>query len=149
MKILIINGPNLNLVGHREPRYYGDKLLEKINADVSAAAGRVGVEVEFFQSNSEGELIDVIHGAPVRSDGIIINAGAYSHYSYAIRDAVAAVDIPAVEVHMSNIFAREEFRHHSVLSPVVVGQICGFGGYGYILAVYALLDFNERQAQNV
>jgi 3-dehydroquinate dehydratase-2 len=149
MKILIINGPNLNLLGTREPFHYGKKSLEDINSDISAAAARFGAEVEFFQSNHEGELIDLIQKGPSISDGIVLNAGALSHYSYAIRDAVSAIDIPVVEVHMSNIFAREEFRHYSVLSPVVAGQVCGFGAYGYIMAVYGLLNFAGGQVQNV
>ena len=145
MKILVINGPNLNLLGTREPHHYGQESLAEINANLAAAAGRFGADLDFFQSNHEGELIDLIQKAPVGNDGIVINAGAFSHYSYAIRDAIAAIDIPVVEVHMSNIYAREEFRHHSVLSPVVTGQVCGFGSYGYIMAVYALLNFAGGQ----
>lgn len=141
MKILVVNGPNLNLLGTREPFYYGQKSLEEINAEISAAASRFGAEVDFFQSNHEGVLIDVIQQAPTKCDGIVLNAGALSHYSYALRDAVAAIDIPVVEVHMSNIYAREDFRQHSVLSPVAAGQVCGFGAYGYIMAVYGLLNF--------
>ena len=141
MKILVINGPNLNLLGTREPFYYGEKTLEEINTDISAAVARFGAQVEFFQSNHEGELIEAIHRAPRTSDGIVLNAGAFSHYSYAIRDAIAAIDIPVVEVHLSNVFAREEFRHHSVISPVAAGQVCGFGPYGYVMAIYGLLNF--------
>lgn len=140
MKVLIINGPNLNLLGSREPMHYGEKTLKEINEDISAAVARFGVQVEFFQSNHEGELIDTIHNAPKINEGIVLNAGAFSHYSYAIRDAIAAIDIPVVEIHLSNVFAREEFRHHSVLSPVVAGQVYGFGPYGYVMAIYGLLN---------
>lgn len=145
MKIAVINGPNLNLLGSREPRHYGKMTLEEMNAYITASVARsneVEVDLEFFQSNHEGALMDKIHDAAIECDGIIINAGAFSHYSYALRDALAAVEIPAVEVHLSNIFSREDFRHHSVLSPVVRGQICGFGAFGYVMAVYAILDMN-------
>jgi len=140
MKITIINGPNLDLLGRREPEHYGTMTLEEMNDYAAQKAGEIGVELEFFQSNHEGDLIEKIHRSFYECDGIIINAGAFTHYSYAIRDALAAAPIPAVEVHLSNIFAREDFRHHSVLAPVVRGQICGFGAYGYVMAVYALAD---------
>jgi 3-dehydroquinate dehydratase-2 len=149
LRVSIINGPNLNLLGKREPQYYGENSLQEINDHINAAVSRFGVEVDFFQSNHEGEIIDRIQEASAVSDGIVINAGALSHYSYAIRDALAAAGIPVVEVHMSNIYAREEFRHRSVLSPVVSGQICGFGEYGYVMAVYALLNAAGGYPQDV
>jgi 3-dehydroquinate dehydratase-2 len=149
MKILILNGPNLNLLGNREPSVYGAKSLTEVNRDIAAAAGRFGAEVEFLQSNHEGELIDAIQKAPLEFDGIVLNAGALSHYSYSLRDAIAAIDIPVAEVHISNIFAREEFRHCSVLSPVTAGQVCGFGTYGYVMAIYGLLNFAGGQNKNV
>lgn len=149
MKILIINGPNLNLLGTREPKYYGNNTLREINMEIEAVAGEIGVSVEFFQSNHEGEIIDKIQGAPATSNGIVINAGAFSHYSYAIRDSVAAVGIPVVEVHMSNIFAREDFRHKSVISPVVLGQVSGFGAYGYVMAINALINAAGGHQKNV
>jgi len=137
-KILIMNGPNLNLTGLREPLVYGGKTLSEINDGIAEQAARSGLETEFFQSNCEGEIIGALHSAPDRFDGVILNAGAYTHYSYAIRDAIAAISCPVVEVHMSNIHAREEFRRNSVIAPVCAGQICGFGAQGYILALTAL-----------
>lgn len=139
-KVLIINGPNLNLVGERDTGIYGRESLSAINQHIREVAGKIGIECDFFQSNSEGEIIDKIHQAKGSCDGAIINAGAYSHYSYAIADAISSVRIPFVEVHMSNIFAREQFRHVSVLSPVCVGQIAGFGKFSYILALNALAE---------
>lgn len=135
-KFLILNGPNLNLTGTREPDKYGTLTLDEINAEIAARAAELGVSVDFLQSNHEGTLIDAIHAAPGTYDGIILNAGAYTHYAYAIRDAIAAVSpLRVVEVHMSNIHAREEFRHTSVIAPVCVGQIAGFGDRSYILAL--------------
>ncbi|MDR3279363.1 MAG: type II 3-dehydroquinate dehydratase [Synergistaceae bacterium] len=136
-RITVINGPNLNLLGTREPDKYGAETLGSINARVAAEASRLGVECEFFQSNSEGELVDAIQGAR-ESDGIILNAGAYTHYSIAIRDAIAAIAPPVAEVHISNVHAREDFRRVSVIAPVCRGVIAGFGADGYILALYAL-----------
>ena len=134
--LLILNGPNLNLTGKREPSQYGTLTLEEINAQIALRAGQFGVSVEFAQTNCEGEIIDLIHAAPERFSGIILNAGAYTHYAYAIRDAIATVPpLPVVEVHMSNIHAREEFRHTSVIAPVCVGQISGFGEKSYLLAL--------------
>ena len=133
MKILVIHGPNLNLTGLREPGVYGSRTLEDINADILREGQALGVEVVCYQSNHEGDIIDRIHQARLDCDGIVINAGAYTHYSYAIRDALAAVRLPAVEVHLSNVFAREEFRHHSTLTPVCCGMICGLGEMGYRL----------------
>ena len=140
--ILVINGPNLNMLGTREPEVYGAETLEDIeNALIEEAKElRLDVELEFFQSNHEGAIIDRIHTAMGDSDGIILNPGAYTHYSYAILDAVKAVALPTVEVHMSNIHAREAFRRESVIAPACVGQIAGFGGYGYVLALLALLN---------
>lgn len=133
-------GPNLNMVGIREKSIYGAQTAESINDDVKRYASDRGVEVEIFQSNSEGALIDKIHSSLGTYDGVIINAGAYTHYSYAIRDAIAAVKpVPFIEVHMSNIHSREEFRHNSVIAAECVGQIAGFGKNVYILAIEALL----------
>ena len=137
-KLLVINGPNLNMLGIREPGVYGTTGLEAISAELREYAAARGVHCEFFQSNHEGEIIDTLHLARKNFDGVIINAGAYTHYSYAIRDAISAIKIPVIEVHMSNIHAREEFRHHSVIAPVCKGQIAGFGKASYLLAVDAL-----------
>ena len=136
--ILVIHGPNLNLVGVREKKVYGTESYENINHRLLQQAERLGVRVEIFQSNHEGEIIDKIHAAFENFDGIIINPGAYTHYSIAIRDAIKGVDMPAVEVHLSNVHAREEFRAKSVIAPVCKGQISGFGGDSYILGLYAL-----------
>lgn len=137
-KVLLIHGPNLNLTGLREPGIYGTDTLASINTDVVNKCARLGLDCAVFQSNSEGELIDRIHAAREDCDAIIINAGAYTHYSYAIRDAIAAVRLPCVEVHMSNVHAREEFRHTSVLAPVCAGVIAGFGKHSYLLAADAV-----------
>ncbi len=138
--ILIINGPNLNLLGEREPNVYGDVSYSSLCSEIEKKAKEIGFSnTEFFQSNHEGEIIDAIHKARLDKSGIIINAGAYTHYSYAIRDAISAVNIPVVEVHISNVHAREEFRQKSVISPVCDGTIFGFGTKGYILALYALI----------
>lgn len=139
-KLLIINGPNLNMLGIREPGIYGNESYDSLCAMIKAKADKLGAEVEFFQSNGEGEIIDAIQGAYGRMDGIIINPGAYTHYSYAIHDAVKSLGIPVIEVHISNIHTREEFRHKSVIAPACKGQICGLGFAGYILAMEALLD---------
>lgn len=137
-KILVLNGPNLNLLGKREPAIYGKDTLEDICNRICSLAAERGMECVCFQSNSEGALIDRLHTLREDFDGCILNAGAYTHYSYALRDAVAAVEKPVIEVHMSNVHKREEFRHHSVLSPVCVGVIAGFGTDSYLLAVEAL-----------
>lgn len=136
-KILVINGPNLNLLGTREKAVYGTETLEDIAGKTSVEAAKLNVEVEFIQTNHEGEIIDRIHAARGSADVIIINPGAYTHYSIAIRDAIKAVEIPAIEIHLSNVHAREEFRSHSVIAPVCVGQICGFGSNSYILGLNA------------
>lgn len=138
MKLFIINGPNLDMLGKREPEIYGSDTLESINAELAEYCKKIGVEPTFYQSNSEGALIDFIHSARGNADGIVINAGAYTHYSIAIRDAIAAVELPCVEVHLSNVHKREEFRHKSVISAVCTGVICGFGKRVYKLAVDAL-----------
>ncbi len=140
MKILVINGPNLNLLGEREPDIYGSESLQSINDDIAVKAHALGHELSFFQSNSEGSIIDALHDARLNYSGVILNAGAYTHYSYAIRDAIAAIKIPVVEVHLSNINSRDDFRKNSVIAPVCAGSIAGFGKDGYRLAVYAL-DF--------
>ena len=134
-KVLIINGPNLNLIGTREPEIYGKTTLKDIETELKNKAEKLNVEIECFQSNHEGEIVDKICGAKGKFDAVIINPAAYTHTSVAIRDAFAAVDIPAIEVHISNVYSREEFRHNSLIAPVVVGQIAGLGIQGYLLAL--------------
>ncbi len=140
-KILVLHGPNLNLLGQREPEIYGKLKLDDINQLLISQAKNLGVEVTFFQSNYEGELIEKIHNAIASYQGIIINAGAYTHTSVAIRDALSGVNIPTVEVHLSNIYRREEFRHHSYIAPVAIGQISGFGVNSYLLGLQALVNY--------
>lgn len=139
-KILIINGPNLNLLGTREPTIYGSETLLDIAKAVEVKSLQLGVETDFVQSNHEGEIIDKIHAAPGVYETIIINAGAYTHYSIAIRDAISACEIPTIEIHLSNIHAREEFRHKSVIAAVCKGQLCGFGKNSYLLALQAAAE---------
>jgi 3-dehydroquinate dehydratase-2 len=143
-KILVIHGPNLNMLGKREPEVYGTLTLNQLNADIIAKADELGAVVECIQTNHEGVMVDTIQAATGRFDCIIINPAAFTHYSVAVRDALAAITVPAIEVHLSNIYQREEFRHHSVTAPVTVGQIAGFGAQGYRLALYAAVDLIER-----
>lgn len=136
--ILILNGPNLNLLGTRQPDVYGHTTLADVEASCRAHATTLGLDVVFEQSNHEGAMIDHIHAAKGQHAGIVINAGAYTHTSIALMDAIASVDVPTVEVHLSNIHARETFRHQSYISKVAVGMICGFGAQGYLMALDAL-----------
>ena len=139
-KILVIHGPNLNLLGEREPGVYGSTSIDVLNDNIIDRAKEQGMQCEIFQSNHEGAIIDKLHAARTTFDAVIINAGAYTHYSYAIRDAIAAIKIPCIEVHISNVFARDEFRSKSVISEVCKGTICGFGFGSYYLAVQALAE---------
>jgi 3-dehydroquinate dehydratase-2 len=143
-KILVINGPNLNRLGVREPAVYGTDNLQNLEEKLQRAGRDHGVEVECVQSNHEGVIIDWIHEADENFDGIMINPGAFTHYSYAIRDAIASISVPVIEVHISNVHKREEFRHHSVTAPVTHGQIVGLGLYGYELALQALLQLRGK-----
>ncbi|HIF76284.1 MAG TPA: type II 3-dehydroquinate dehydratase [Sulfitobacter sp.] len=136
--VLILNGPNLNLLGTRQPEVYGKTTLADVEALCAAETARLDLEMQFAQSNHEGALIDLIHEARGQHAGIILNAGAYTHTSIALMDAIASVELPVVEVHLSNIHARESFRHRSYIAPVAIGQICGFGVHGYVLAIQAL-----------
>jgi 3-dehydroquinate dehydratase-2 len=146
-KILTIHGPNLNILGKREPEIYGYVTLDEINNNLRKLAGIYQVELTIIQSNHEGVIIDALHDAMNWADGILINPGAYTHTSYAIRDAIAAIKLPAVEVHLSNIYAREGFRHSSVIAPVCVGQISGFGWKSYELGFTALVNILLPQAK--
>ena len=140
MRFLVINGVNLNMLGVREPDIYGKNTLSTLEEQISERAKQLGCEVDFFQSNYEGAICDEIQNALGRYDGIIINPGAFTHYSYAIRDALGSVKLPAIEVHISNIHKREEFRHTSVTVAECIGQICGLGFKGYLYALEALCD---------
>ena len=143
-RILVLHGPNLNLLGTREPGVYGSTTLQDINEALGALAAELSVEIRTLQSNSEGAMVDAIQGALADCDAILINPAAYTHTSVAIRDAVAATALPAVEVHLSNIHAREAFRMHSYVAPVAIGQICGFGPESYLLGLRALVSRLEK-----
>jgi 3-dehydroquinate dehydratase-2 len=141
--ILIINGPNLNLLGKREPDIYGKLSLKELNQELTKLAKKLNLSLKFFQSNSEGAIIDFLQKEGPKAGGIIINPAALTHYSYAIRDAIAAIETETVEVHISNIFAREKFRRHSVVAPVCAGSIVGFGFYGYAMALSYFADMTK------
>ena len=142
--MLVLHGPNLNLTGFLEHDVYGKKPLEEIDKDISTAAASLGVDVRILQSNHEGVLIDTIQDHRKWASAIVINPGGLTHYSIALRDALVSVRLPVVEVHLSNVHAREEFRRTSVISPVTIGQVVGFGGYGYIMALQALLNLEKE-----
>ncbi len=144
MKILVINGVNMNMLGFRETEKYGTMTLKDLEKDLYAFSFELGIDLETYQSNIEGKIVEKIHSAKDGIDGIIINAGAYTHTSIAIRDAISAVNIPTIEVHMTNIYKREEFRHHSYLAPVCIGQISGFGANSYKLGLKAVVDYLNK-----
>jgi len=144
MKLLVLNGPNLNLLGQREPDIYGHTTLRDIEDQVRATAAKLGAEVAFRQSNHEGELVGWMQSAQDEFAVVVLNAGAYTHTSVALRDAIAACRLPTIEVHLSNIYAREEFRHKSLIAPVCQGQSSGFGSFSYVLAVEAACNLNVR-----
>jgi 3-dehydroquinate dehydratase-2 len=145
--VFVLNGPNLNMLGTREPGIYGGKSLADIEKDCKAAGKELGLKVDFRQSNQEGTLVDWIQEAATAAKGIVINPGAYTHTSVALQDAIRAAGLPVVEVHLSNIFAREPFRHHSYVSPVAAGVICGLGPLGYRLALEAIKPLAEKSAK--
>lgn len=144
MKILVINGVNMNMLGFRETEKYGTMTLKDLEKDLYAFSFELGIDLETYQSNIEGKIVEKIHSAKDGIDGIIINAGAYTHTSIAIRDAISAVNIPTIEVHMTNIYKREEFRHYSYLAPVCIGQISGFGANSYKLGLKAVVDYLNK-----
>ena len=146
-KILVVNGPNLNMLGTREPEVYGTETLDQMNARLAELANEIGLDLVFFQSNHEGEIIDFLQKESTSADGVVINPGALTHYSYALRDAILAIGIETVEVHLSNLFARDDFRRNSVIAPVCRGQVCGFGFYGYAMALSYFSDMIEEQEQ--
>lgn len=140
-KVLVLHGPNLNLTGFRQPDIYGKKTLEEVDTEIQDAAKALGMEVRILQSNSEGVLIDTIQEHRNWADAIVVNPGAFTHYSYALRDALVSVRLPVIEVHLSNVHGREEFRDKSVIAPITMGQVVGFGGHSYVLALSALNNF--------
>jgi len=142
MKVLFLNGPNLNLLGQREPNVYGRTTLAEIEAKVRERAAKLGAKIDFRQTNLEGELVGWIHEARDKFDLIVLNAAAYTHTSVALRDAIVAVGLPTIEIHLSNVYGREEFRHKSLIAPVCVGQIVGFGPNSYVLALEAAVNIN-------
>ena len=141
MKILVINGVNMNMLGLREPEKYGSMTLKQLEKEFYAYSFELDIDIEMYQSNIEGEIVEKIHSALNTFDGIVINAGAYTHTSIAIRDAISSVNLPCIEIHMTNIYKREEFRHHSYIAPVCTGQISGFGSNSYKLGLKAIVDF--------
>lgn len=144
LKVLLLHGPSINLTGFREPDVYGKRPLDEIDEEIKSAAARLGIDLRILQSNSEAVLIDTIQEHRRWADAIVINPGGLTHYSIALRDALASVRLPVIEVHLSNVHAREEFRRHSVIAPITVGQITGFGGYGYVLALEALMNIGRE-----
>jgi 3-dehydroquinate dehydratase-2 len=147
-KILVLHGPNLNLLGEREPEIYGGVTLKDIDRTLRTVAQEENISLKIAQSNSEGDMVEAIQNARKDFNGILINPAAYTHTSVALRDAVAAVGLPVVEVHLSNIYRREEFRHHSFIAPVAVGQVSGFGAYSYVLGLYGLLEEIDVKRRN-
>lgn len=147
MRILVLHGPNLNLLGVREPEIYGTLTLNELEAEIRRAAEARGVEVQFFQSNQEGILIDRLHQARSWADAVLLNAGGLTHTSVSLRDAVVGIGIPVIEVHLSNIYARETFRRRSLIAPVAVGQISGFGSFGYLLGLEAAIHVAKQQSR--
>jgi len=144
MHFLVLHGPNLNLLGKREPTVYGTLTLDEINTSIHDLSLELGCSVDFFQSNAEGDLIDAIQASVAQYDGIVLNPAAYTHTSVAIRDALASVGVPFVEVHLSNVYRREEFRHKSLTAPLAAGQICGFGCDSYLLGLRAIFNITKN-----